>query len=149
MKIFTLFLSFFPQLILSIVFAQSGFDKMSDWNGNRTWLQSYFANSPFKSITTWLLIILTALETLAGFLGLMGVTVGLIWGLDGFASIALSLSMVFTGLALAGLMLGQRLAKDYAGAANLVGYCLLLALSFLFYSLITHQQINNLVTLGH
>jgi hypothetical protein len=148
MKILTLFLILFPHLILSIVFVQSGLDKICDWNGNLSWVQSYFSKSPLRSISKGLLVLLTFLETLGGTLGLIGASIALLTGLNGIASDALLVSMVLSGLALLGLMLGQRLAKDYAGAANLVGYCLLLALSFLLYSLFSIPQINNLVTLG-
>ena len=136
MKTTWLFLMVFPHLILSIVFAQSGIDKLMNWNSNLSWIRGHFANSPLNQASKWLLIMLTGLETLGGVLGLIGVGLALAFDFQGAAATALEFSLLILGLALTGLMIGQRMAKDYAGAANLVGYCLLLGMSFLFITLV-------------
>jgi len=131
MKTTWIFFLEFPHLILSIVFSQSGMDKLLDWKGNLTWIRAHFAKSPIAPAAALLLVLLTMLETLGGVLGLIGVGMALWFGFNALSLLVLEISLVLLGFALAGLMLGQRIAKDYAGAANLTGYCILLSLCFL------------------
>jgi len=131
MKITWIFLMVFPHIILSIVFTQSGFDKLFDWNGNLTWIRSHFAKSPLGPFSKLLLVVLSFLETLGGVLGLLGSCLTLFTGFQELATAFLEMSLVLLACALIGLMVGQRMAKDYAGAASLTGYCILLTLSFL------------------
>lgn len=125
----------FPHLILSVVFTQSGFDKLADWKGNVSWIRSHFANSPLRHMSKGLLLVLTGLEFVGGLLGFIGFGLDLFANATELASTTLEISLVLIGLALVGLMIGQRLAKDYAGAASLVGYCLLFTASFYFFTL--------------
>ena len=89
MKTTWLFLMVFPHLILSIVFAQSGIDKLMNWNSNLSWIRGHFANSPLNRASKWLLIMLTGLETLGGVLGLIGVGLALAFDFQGAAATAL------------------------------------------------------------
>ena len=57
----------------TILFIQSGVDKIKDWGGNLGWLNEHFSKSLFKSLVKPLLIILTALELAAGTVTGLGV----------------------------------------------------------------------------
>jgi uncharacterized membrane protein YphA (DoxX/SURF4 family) len=116
-------------VFMSILFLQSAMDKVLNYKGNQDWIDGYFAKSIFKSQTKLLLLLLTLLELSAGILCLIGI----------FYSKNLINPIGFYGLfccsiAFLSLFLGQRLAKDYAGAANIPGYfiiCLIGLLSYL------------------
>lgn len=108
----------FGLLILSILFLQSGIDKVTDWKGNLGWLKGHFANSPFKNAVPLILGILTVQEVLAGLLSLGGLLVYLVTG----QTITAVIGIIIGLSAFVSLFLGQRLAKDYAGAGGLVPY---------------------------
>lgn len=101
-----------------IVFLQSGLDKITDWSGNLSWLKGHFSKTPFRNLVPLLLAKLCFLEILTGMCGLAALVQ--IWFLDAhwLSEITFGLSMLTTVF----LFLGQRIAKDYAGAATLVGY---------------------------
>jgi hypothetical protein len=124
-----LILKSFGLIVLSILFIQSGLDKISDRKGNLEWLKGHFANSPFKNSVPFVLTVLTLEEVLTGVLCLAGLGVLLITGHTAIAIIGLSSGL----LTFVSLFLGQRLAKDYAGAASLIPYMIFNALVlFLF-----------------
>lgn len=108
----------FGLIIMSILFLQSGLDKITGWKGNLEWLTGHFAKSPFKNSVPLVLGILTFQEVLAGLLCLGGIFVYLIVGIKLPAIIGLIVGLT----CFVSLFLGQRLAKDYAGAAGLVPY---------------------------
>lgn len=111
---------FLVTAFFAVVFLQSGVDKLSDAEGNLGYLREHFKNSPFSSETvTRLFWVLAAIETAAGVLCGLGVLF-LSFRHDGcnLASAGVGLA----GLALLSLMVGQRLAKDYAGAAVVAAY---------------------------
>ena len=117
----------FASAFLAILFLQSGIDKIVDRRGNLEWLKGHFAKSPLAGIVPLMVIVITILEIAAGALSAIGC-----------ASIILKRdsTLAFYGAALAAisiiaLFFGQRMAKDYAGAAVLVPY-FLLALSALY-----------------
>jgi uncharacterized membrane protein YphA (DoxX/SURF4 family) len=106
---------------LAILFLQSGIDKVVDHRGNLEWLTGHFAKSPLSGMAPLLLAIITFLELIAGVLTAVGCALVIL----GRGS-----SIAFYGAAMAAtsilaLFFGQRLAKDYAGAATLVPYFLL------------------------
>jgi diacylglycerol kinase len=106
---------------LAILFLQSGIDKIVDRHGNLEWLKGHFAKSPLASVVPALLILITIFELTAGALtGLGSLTLILLRD----PSIAFC-GAVISALAVLALFFGQRMAKDYAGAAVLVPYFLL------------------------
>jgi hypothetical protein len=113
-----LFLKLAIGLFFTILFLQSGWDKVGDWNGNRTWLQTHFQQTFFRNATPFLLGVLTLLELMAGTCCLAGSVVLLFKG----CSFWLYTGILFSIVSLLSLFLGQRLAKDYAGAGSLVAY---------------------------
>lgn len=104
----------------AILFLQSGLDKVFDRKGNLSWLTGHFAKSPFRSFVSPLLWALTGLELTAGVLSGLGV-LQLIFARE--RTLAYWGALAATA-ALLSLFLGQRLAKDYDGAAGLVPYFL-------------------------
>ena len=106
---------------LAILFLQSGIDKVIDRRGNSEWLKGHFAKSPLAGIVPALLICITILEVAAG--ALSGVGCLLIILLKD-STIAFY-GAILSAAAITALFFGQRIAKDYAGAAVLVPYFLL------------------------
>jgi len=107
--------------ILAILFLQSGLDKVIDWKGNLSWLVGHFENSPLKNIVPLLLGTITIVESAAGFTSAVGAISLLFTQNTGIALIGAQLS----ALSIVMLFFGQRIAKDYVGAATLVPYFIL------------------------
>lgn len=105
-------------LFLIVTFLQSGFDKVSDWSGNISFIKDHFKNSPFKNYVAPLLAVILVLEIMAGALMFVGVFQLLTIGNSKLALLGTELS----ALTLIFLLIGQRLAKDYAGAMTLAVY---------------------------
>lgn len=111
---------FLVTAFFAVVFLQSGLDKVTDSEGNLEFLRGHFKNSPFPSDTVTLLFwVLTAFELLAGVLCGLGVLF-LSFRRPGMNLASAGIGMA--GLALLSLMTGQRLVKDYAGAAVVAAY---------------------------
>jgi hypothetical protein len=106
---------------LAILFLQSGIDKVVDRRGNLEWLQGHFAKSPLAGIVPAMVTAITILEIAAGVLSAIGCVV-MIFARD--STIAFY-GAVISAIAIVALFFGQRMAKDYAGAAVLVPYFLL------------------------
>jgi hypothetical protein len=107
-------------LLLAITFLQSGLDKVLDWKGNLGWLTGHFSKSPLRGVVAPMLLTLTLLELATGALCAAGVVPLL---LSGGTRLALG-GVALSGLTFVALFFGQRMAKDYAGAAGLVPYFL-------------------------
>ena len=106
---------------LAILFLQSGIDKVVDRRGNFEWLKGHFAKSPLAGIVPALLICVTILEIAAGALSAVGCVLVIVLK---DSTIALY-GAILSAAAVTALFFGQRIAKDYAGAAVLVPYFLL------------------------
>ncbi len=111
----------FVSLFLAILFLQSGMDKVMDWRGNLGFLEPHFAKSPLAAVVPALLLVLTILEVSAGMVNGVGFLELLVLGKPQIAFWGAALS----ALALTALFFGQRMAKQYTGAAVLVSYFLL------------------------
>ena len=117
----TYLMQIFASAFLAILFLQSGIDKVVDRRGNFEWLKGHFAKSPLAGIVPALLIGITILEIAAG--ALSGVGCLLIILLKD-STIAFY-GAILSAAAITALFFGQRIAKEYAGAAVLVPYFLL------------------------
>lgn len=106
---------------LAIVFLQSGIDKIVDRKGNVEWLTGHFSKSPLAALVMPMLAVITVVEISAGLLSAIGVPVLLFTGSRTVAALGALLAVT----AILMLVFGQRLAKDYAGAAALVPYFIL------------------------
>jgi diacylglycerol kinase len=113
---------------LAVLFLQSGIDKLVDRRGNREYLEQHFAKSPLAGTVGPMFLVITLLEVSAGVLSGIGCLVVL---LAHNPTIAF-LGAVIASVNLIALFFGQRIAKDYAGAAALVPY-FLLALSGVYF----------------
>ena len=111
----------FAAAFLGILFLQSGIDKIVDRRGNFEWLNEHFAKSPLQEMVPVLLTAITILEVAAGALSAVGCMLVIFWKDPTIAFYGAILSAA----AIIALFLGQRIAKDYAGAAVLVPYFLL------------------------
>ena len=105
---------------LAILFVQSGIDKIIDYGNNLQWLKGHFAKSPLGGVVPMLLTTLTMLELSAGGLSAIGCVVLLV----SRESAVAFYGAVVSAIALIALFFGQRMAKEYAGAAVLVPYFL-------------------------
>ena len=105
-------------IFLIVTFIQSGIDKLLDWNGNVSFIKEHFKNSPLKSTVPLLLGIILIIEIIAGIL--MSIGVYELYTSES-KEIAL-LGVALSAIALIFLLIGQRLAKDYAGAMSLAVY---------------------------
>jgi hypothetical protein len=106
---------------LAILFLQSGIDKVLDRRGNLEWLKGHFAKSPLVGVVPLMVTAITILEIAAGALSAIGCAM-IIFSRD--STIAFY-GAIISALSILALFFGQRMAKEYAGAAVLVPYFLL------------------------
>jgi len=111
---------FLVTAFFAIVFVQSALDKFMDQSGNIEYFTDHFKNSPlppeFVSRLFWTL---TLIEATAGTMCTLGLLT-FSFTHRGFGIAACG--VVLSGVALLCLLTGQRLAKDYAGAAVVAAY---------------------------
>ena len=117
----------FIAIFLFIAFFQSGLDKIIDRKGNLDFLKAHFSNSPLIKIIPIMLLILTFLEIIGSLMLGYGVYYAFVnrstlWIFYGFVVIAITIIILFAG---------QRIAKDYLGAADLVPYFILIMLGIM------------------
>jgi hypothetical protein len=110
---------------LAILFLQSGIDKIIDRRGNLDWLRGHFAKSPLAKMVPLMVIMITVLELAAGALSAIGCAM-IIFSRD---TLIAFYGAAIAGLSILALFFGQRMAKEYAGAAILVPYFLLTLVS--------------------
>jgi len=117
--------SYFLQLLVSaflaILFLQSGIDKIVDRQGNLSWLTGHFSKSLLAGMVPLLFGALTIIELAAGALS----GIGLLALLFTHNPTIAFYGAIVSAIAILCLFFGQRIAKEYAGAAILVPYFLL------------------------
>ena len=106
---------------LAILFLQSGIDKIVDRQGNLEWLTGHFAKSPLANLVPLMVFAITILEIAAGALSAIGCVLIIVRHEQTTAFYG----AVVSALSILALFFGQRMAKEYAGAAVLVPYFLL------------------------
>lgn len=112
----------FAALLVAILFIQSGLDKVFDWKGNLDWLTGHFSKTFLRGMVLPMLATITVMELATGFLAAAGIVYFLMTG-----SLTLIFYAAVLGAAsLTALFFGQRVAKDYPGAAVLVPYFILM-----------------------
>lgn len=105
-------------VFLIITFLQSGIDKISDWQGNLSWLKDHFKDTPLKGMVPFMLSAVLITEVIAGVLCTIGVYQIII---NQKPEIALY-GAILSCITLLMLLFGQRVAKDYEGARTIVVY---------------------------
>lgn len=126
-----LFIKIIILLFFSILFIQSGWDKVKNNQENLLWFISFFKQSAFKGKELILLYSLTFFELLTGVLSFTAIPL-LIIGNNTIGLIALA----FAAISLLSLFLGQRVAKDYVGATGTTTYLLFTLASMLVFILL-------------
>lgn len=114
----------------AVLFLQSGLDKVFDWKGNFEYHREHFASSPLASLVPVMLPVLTLMEVGTGVLS----AVAAVQHLLGDAGDLPLAALAAAGVTLLSLFAGQRIAKDYAGAAALVPYFLVALFGLLLHS---------------
>jgi hypothetical protein len=112
----------FCAVLVAILFIQSGLDKVFDWKGNIEWLTGHFKETFLSGMVPMMVAAITVLEILTGFLSAAAIIYFLVTGSVGLIFWAAVLGTV----SILALFFGQRVAKDYEGAAVLVPYFILL-----------------------
>ena len=120
----------FISVFIGIVMTQSGFDKIFNWEGELNFITEKFSKTPLSSFSVFGLIQVTIFEILSGLMSLFGSIMVLFYGDESYGIIGL----ILAAISLCILMLGQRLSKDYEGAAVLVPYFLLTMFGLFIYS---------------
>lgn len=111
---------FLVTAFFAVAFVQSALDKLMDRQGNLAYLRDHFRTSPLPPAAVPLLFwMLTLIEAAAGALCALGLVLG-DFASRGFGVAACGVTLA--GIALLCLFFGQRLAKDYAGAAVVAAY---------------------------
>src|SRR5436305_13079134 len=101
---------------LAILFLQSGIDKIVDRQGNLQWLSGHFAKSPLAGMVALIFTILTIIEVSAGALS----GIGFVALLCAHNSTIAFYGAIVSAIAVLCLFFGQRMSKEYAGAAALL-----------------------------
>jgi len=114
--------SLFSALLMSILFIQSGLDKVFDWKGNLEWLTGHFSKTFLSGMVPLMLGTITVMEIATGLLSVVGITYFFVTS----STVLIFYSSVIGTASIAALFFGQRVAKDYAGAAVLIPYFILL-----------------------
>ena len=120
---FILVLAFF-----SIVFIQSGVDKVFDYKGNLSFLNDLLGGFFSRPLITFALISVTILELTSGILCLIGIF-DAIFNLSHFIG---KLGLIIGSLALLVLLFGQRVSKNYDGAKTIAVYFILAMLGIIW-----------------
>jgi uncharacterized membrane protein YphA (DoxX/SURF4 family) len=111
----------FAALFVAILFIQSGLDKVLDWKGNVEWLTGHFSKTFLAPFTTVMVAKITILELLTG----IAAATGIIYFFAAGSTIVIFYASILGAATITGLFFGQRVAKDYPGAAVLVPYFIL------------------------
>lgn len=121
----SLLLKILVTLYAAALFIQSGFDKVFDWPGNRSYINGMFEKTILRPLTPLLMPTITVLEVAAGLLSLAGATLLIFGGQETVAIIGLLLGAKSILL----LFFGLRIAKDYGGAAAITPYFIFFVLA--------------------
>ena len=116
-------------IFFSIVFFQSSLDKINDREGNLKFFNHHFKGTFFQNYTSISLNFLALLEITSAFLCCFGI----FYKFSYHDSIFIYYGLLMSAIVLLSLLLGQRLAKDYVGAADITIYfilCIVTILSF-------------------
>lgn len=111
----------FASMFVGILFIQSGLDKVFNYNDQKSWLTGHFSKTFLAGSVPMMLATITVMEVATGLLAAVGLVYFLI---TGFAHLIFYAS-VLAAASLTALFFGQRVAQEYAGAAVLVPYFIL------------------------
>ena len=118
-------------IFFSIVFFQSSIDKILDRESNIKFFEEHFKMTFFNKILSPALSILTFLELIAAGICMYGLFYSLLYQNTDF----IFYGLVTSGIVLLMLLFGQRIAKDYVGAADITIYFILCAMTIMSYNI--------------
>ena len=124
-------ISMLVSTFLAAIYLQSSIDKIVDRQGNLDFMAEHFAGTPLAGSFHYGLVVVTVAELLAGVLS----AVGVVYLLLGWGAVPGMVGALFAGISSCILMAGQRLAKDYVGAAALVPYFLIAIIGLYLYQM--------------
>ena len=114
-------------IFLSILFIQSGCDKIIFRGENIKFFKNHFSGTIFSRFFRISLTFLTITELTAGFV----LVYGIFYSFYFFSTEWIFNGLVISSLNMIFLFFGQRIAKDYIGAVNLVPYFILIMLGIM------------------
>lgn len=117
--------------LLGVLFTQSALDKVFDWSGNIGWITEHFSKTPFRNVVTPMVAVLTLMEALTGALCLVGALLLLVLRYTPVAEVGI----VLAGVTLLQLFAGQRIARDYNGAAQIAPYFAIVVLGLFAFTI--------------
>lgn len=109
-------------IFIAVLFLQSGLDKVFDWKGNLSFITGHFSKTFLSPTVTIMFATITLMEVATGVLSAVGAIYFLVTG----STVLIFYAGVLGALSITALFFGQRIAKDYPGAAVLVPYFLLM-----------------------
>lgn len=104
--------------LMAILFAQSGLDKVNDFKGNLDWMTGHFSKTILRSVVKPSLLAVTVLELVSA----LFCAIGCISIITGGSTLWAFWGLMISGKTLLILFAGQRIAKDYPGAATIAMY---------------------------
>ncbi|MEL4307044.1 DoxX family protein [Joostella sp. CR20] len=115
-------------VFIAITFLFSFIDKVTDWNGNLSFLQTHFKDTFVVPLLPFTLFLITILELIAGVLAIIGI-VYLFASNNAFIAIV---SCIISLIVLFIFLIGQRIAKDFDGAMKITIYIIAVVLCLYF-----------------
>lgn len=103
---------------MAVLFAQSGLDKVNDFKGNLDWMTDHFSKTILRSIVKPSLFAVTILELASA----LFCTIGCLSIMTSGSSLWAFWGLMLSAKTLLILFAGQRIAKDYPGAATIAMY---------------------------
>ncbi|MEO5584107.1 MAG: DoxX family protein [Flavobacteriales bacterium] len=113
----------------AVLFLQSSLDKLFNWKSEKEYYTTHFSKSILNGSVPLLMPTITLMEFAAGLFSALGFGQVLLTGNTGLGTVG----MLSAVIALIMLFFGQRMAKDYGGAAVLVPYFLMATAGLYFF----------------
>lgn len=117
-------------LYTSVLFLQSGLDKVTDRAGNVSYISSFFEKTLLRPMAPLLLTVVTLLELTAGICA----AVGLVLMVAGQGESLARTGIILGAVNILCLFTGMRIARDYAGAASITAYFVFLMVGMLVFA---------------
>jgi uncharacterized membrane protein YphA (DoxX/SURF4 family) len=114
-------------LFIGITFLFSGFEKMLSWKSSLEFYNQHFEATFIKKYLKQLLVFILIGEILCGILAIIAILQILVTGKTTFGFF----TCFIAALLLLSMLIGQRIAKDYAGAMNITVYFIVTILGVL------------------
>jgi hypothetical protein len=105
-------------LFPAVIFLQSGLDKVFKLDENKTYIRAVFARTFLKPLSDMMFYMLLVIELLIGALAIAGI---FLLVFQSQATVGYY-TFLLSAVTLTFLLAGQRIARDYVGAAGLVPY---------------------------